>query len=346
MKLSFLFYYSLFVERSEKQCIEVNLKRNTPLIVSILICLTIMLLVFIVESIEKQRFHETLRAQTLSTLSQLRANIEKGINEGFYLTRGLIVFVATHPELDQRAFHLWAKNLLSHHNSIINIGLAPNNIISFVHPLEGNERAIGLDYTKNEKQWPAVKAAIDSQKTVVAGPVKLVQGGTAFISRTPIYIDSAESGRDKEYWGMASIVIDKDKLFRSTGFYSFGDKIQVAIRGADGLGEQGGLIDGPEKIFSQEPVLLDVLLPRGSWQLAAVPSGGWLQSSPSILWIRSFGFCLAALVAGGVFSWIRRTNQTRVKIEQSWLKAEQAGQALTKSEKRLQKILDKPLWGY
>lgn len=315
-------------------------RKKAPLTVALLVSLLVVLLLFIVEYAEKQRFLESLRAQTISSLSRLRANLEAEINKDFYLTRGLLAFVETHPTLSQETFRRWSQNLLRHRNSIINIGLAPNNVISFVYPLAGNEKALGLDYRKNRKQWPAVKAAIDSRKTVVAGPVTLVQGGSAFISRTPIYVDSPGAEGDKRYWGLASIVIDKDRLLRSAGFYSYDDNILVALRGKDGQGAGGDLIDGSVKLFSQNPVLLDVHLPEGSWQLAAVPVGGWTQISPNLYLIRGLGIGLALLLGGLVFSWINSVNRNQSKIKQAMMDAEQANRALAKNEEFLNAIIE------
>ena len=315
-------------------------KRKAPLTAALLVCLVVILLLLVVDYVEKQRLQESLRVKTIASLSTLRAELEAEINKDFYLTRGLIAFVETNPGMGQNAFHRWSRNLLRHRNSIINIALAPNNIVSFVYPLERNAKALGLDYSKNKKQWPAVKRAIDSGQTVVAGPVKLIQGGSAFISRTPIYVDSPGREGDNRYWGLASIVIDKDKLLRAAGFYTTVDDIRVALRGKDGQGAEGGLIAGPAEIFGQNPVLLSVLLPAGSWQLAAIPAGGWLQSSPNLFLIRSLGIGLAMLLGASVFYWLNALNRSHARIEQAVLDVERANNALAKNEDFLNAIIE------
>ncbi|SHJ52834.1 PAS domain S-box-containing protein [Malonomonas rubra DSM 5091] len=315
-------------------------KKTAAPLIGFLVFLLLVLLLFFVEDAEKQRYREVLRSQTTSRLSQLRAEIEAGINVDFYLTRGLIAYIATHSGLSQDSFQRWANNLLQHRHSIINIGIAPDNIVSFVYPLEGNERAIGLDYTKNKTQWPSVKQAIEAHKTVVAGPVNLVQGGVAFISRTPIYIDKGESEGDKTYWGMASIVIDKDRLLRAAGYYAFADEFQVALRGVDGKGAAGDVIEGATEIFERQPVLLDVNLPEGSWQLAAIPLGGWLQPSPRLWWFRSLGLCLAVIAGLGMYVWLVRVDRTQRKVEQAWLRAEQANKESQKQQSFLNAVIE------
>ncbi len=317
------------------------MKKNfPPIVASLFASIIVIFLVLIVEYIEKQRFQESLHVNTISQLSQIRAELEASINANFYLTRGLIAFVATHPDLDKDTFQRISSNLLRHRNFIRNIGLAPDNVLSFIHPIKGNEKALGLDYKANKKQWPAVKKVIDSHKTVVAGPVDLVQGGLAFISRTPIYIDSANADNDKKYWGLASIVIDQKQLFQAAGFSNPDLNIRIAIRGVDGLGKDGEIIDGEQKVFQEKPVVLDVHLPEGSWQLAATPQDGWEQASPFLKWIRGGGVFLVFLTGFGTFSWLYRMLQTQHKIEKARQNAEEATKKLLKNENFLTAIFE------
>lgn len=316
--------------------------KNTivPLISGVCAGLLVALLFLALDYSEKQRYQEVLHTQTINQLSQVRAKLEADVNANFYLTRGLIAIVATQPDLQQETFQRIAQYLLRHHSFIINMALAPDNIVRFVFPVEKNAKAVGLNYAENESQWPAVDRAIKSKKTVVAGPVNLVQGGAAFISRTPIYIDSDDPGMNDRYWGLASIVIDKDELFKDVGFYRNDKGMRLAIRGADGLGSNGAFIDGDRAVFQHNPVLLEVHLPEGSWQLAAVPNGGWDQASPYLLWIRVGGAFLALCTGIGIFSWINKLLQTQRKIEAAHSKAIFATNALQESENFLNAIIE------
>ena len=130
---------------------------------------------------------ERQRAETLDKLATLRAQLEGEINSTLHLTRGMIAYVATHPEVGAKDFSELASEIVSVGRHIRNIGLARNNVITHIYPLAGNEAALGLDYAKVPAQWPMVKKAMEQKGTVVAGPVNLVQGGEAFIARTPIY---------------------------------------------------------------------------------------------------------------------------------------------------------------
>ncbi len=252
----------------------------------------------------KENQLERQRSETMEKLATVRARLEGEINSTLHLTRGLTAYVATHPEVDDTEFTQLSAEIVSVGRNIRNIGLAKNNIITHMYPLAGNEAALGLEYEKNPAQWPAVKRAMELNRTVVAGPVNLVQGGRAFIARTPIYtrapgVSGILSKHRPAYWGIASIVIDMPPLFQSAGIDVDHSDIELAIRGKDGLGEKGDIFYGKEALFNAEPVLQSVILPNGSWQLAATPIGGWGVSAES-LWLPRLAGWFAALLIGGL----------------------------------------------
>ncbi len=85
--------------------------------------------------------------------------------------------------------------LLESQRNIRNLALAPDNVISDVYPRLGNEKALGLRYLDNPQQRSAVERAIQTRRTVVAGPIPLVQGGLGIVSRTPVHGHDARTFR-------------------------------------------------------------------------------------------------------------------------------------------------------
>ncbi len=258
---------------------------------------------------------ERLRSETTERPATIRARIEGEINPTQHLTRGLIAYVATHPEVDDSEFTQLATEIFSVGRNIRNIGLAKNNIITHIYPLAGNEAALGLDYKKTPKQWAAIEEAIQLKGTVVAGPVDLVQGGSAFIARTPIYTRSGVSGllhkHKPQFWGIASIVIDLPPLFQAAGISETIDGVDFAMRGKDGRGASGAQIFGNMALFNSTPVLQSVTLPNGSWQIAALPHGGWMANiEPQ--WLPRFSGWVIALIIGSLLAallWTRAINR-------------------------------------
>jgi signal transduction histidine kinase/ActR/RegA family two-component response regulator len=278
--------------------------------------------------LEQARFQENLHTRITDSLSHLRARLESEINANLHLTRGLVGLIVTHPDLSQQEFQNVSRELTRNHSHLRNIGLAPGNVISYIYPLEGNERALGLSYPDHPKQWPAVARAIQTKQTVVAGPVDLVQGGRAFISRTPVWTAATEHGGDGgNYWGIISMVINMDSLFNTAGLSSPGADIELSLRGADGLGAEGGMIYGPASLFEETPVLMEVNLPNGAWQLGGIPKGGWQQTSPTLYWIWAIGSLFAITLGLLAASWLDGQARSRQQLEQAKLAAESANRA-------------------
>ena len=206
--------------------------------------LTLSMLVLVVD-FENRRYRQELRARMTDQLSELRGRMESEINKTMYLTRGLTAFLAVNPRINASDFHAIAEEILSSKAHIRNIGLAPDNVIRYVYPVKGNETAIGLNYRNNAEQWPSVERMMRTQKTSIAGPVDLVQGGRAFIARTPVYVGKGEYAR---YWGLVSVVIDTPSLLSASGL---GEEQwnYLAIRGTDGQGSRGEVFWGDESVF-------------------------------------------------------------------------------------------------
>lgn len=312
-----------------------------PIIAALLIFCVILTIFIGLESLERQRFRETMQTRTINTLSRIRSNLETEINANFYLTRGLIAYVSTHPNMDEQAFHRLSEQILKNHNYIKNLAFAPDDIVRFVYPLHGNESAIGLNYRNNIEQWSAVARVIASGKTVIAGPIKLVQGGIAFVSRTPVFVaNDTDSQHENRYWGLASIVIEQDLLFKAAGIYNPGLDIRIAIKGKDGQGADGDMIYGDAAIFHNSPVLLPVNLPEGSWQLAAVPKEGWLAPSPYLPILRTAALIIASLIGLAFYAWLRRMERDHRSLETAWQEAKKAQIDLRLNEDFLNTVID------
>lgn len=234
----------------------------------------------------------------------IRTQIEYEINSTLNLILGLTVYVAANPELDGEEFAFIAHNLLSRTEFIRNIGLARNNVITFVYPLEGNEEALGVRYADLEDQWPAVKEAIEKRQIIVAGPLNLVQG-EAFISRIPIFLDDTS----QSYWGIASIVMAVEGFYSHAGLDLAGEKMNLALRGRDGKGAEGEVFFGDPSLFKEDAVIMPIKLPHGSWELAAAPVMGWKTPLLPQFFIRFFGYILAAITATLVLMMLKAYQQ-------------------------------------
>ena len=220
------------------------------------------------------------RLEVSDQLSALRAGLENDIYLNANLVQGLAAAVATEPNMQQQRFAALAGQLFQGRNQLKNIGGAPDLVIRMIYPLSGNERAIGLDYSKNEDQRKAAMQARDTGRMILAGPLDLVQGGRALIARIPVFtVASPES--PSRFWGLLSTVIDLDRLYADAGVLNAERKLNLAIRGRDGTGSTGDFFYGDSSIVGRSPVSATVSLPNGSWELLALPKNGWPTASPN-----------------------------------------------------------------
>lgn len=264
-------------------------------IAAFLTSMAVFLVFLYIDRLETEKLHQAERIEVLRKMEIVKSAIEGSINTNTALTYSMVAYISTHHDISQSYFDLMAKALMIYDPFIRNIGVAKDNIISHMYPLKGNEKALGLNYMKNEKQKASVLRAMESRKTVVAGPVNLVQGGVGLITRTPIYLTPAggEIGSG-QYWGIASVVINMNPLFEAAGVLNNKD-LMIAIRGKDSTGREGEIFFGEKAIFDSHPALLNINFPVGSWQMAAVPIEGWHVMPHSHGWFIGGGIAICLL---------------------------------------------------
>jgi diguanylate cyclase (GGDEF)-like protein len=230
----------------------------------------------------RQVAEQALRADVAKEVNLIRARLEGNINGNLQLVRGLVATIVTEPGMNQARFAQLTASLLREGTQIRNIAGAPGLVISLMYPMQGNERAVGLDYRKDARQRQAVLRARDTRKLVLAGPVDLKQGGQGFIGRFPVFL--REGQPREEFWGIVAAVIDVQKLYRDSGMLDERLPIDIALTGKDGLGRSGSRFYGSAQVALDDPVTAEVSLPTGSWQIAAVPKSGW-DVTPANTWL-------------------------------------------------------------
>lgn len=318
--------------------------RLLPYIAALSAGMVVLAGVFSIDRSEGKRFRESNRADVLHQLSTVRAKLEGALNSRLFLARGLVAYVSNHPEIDQAEFERLAKVLVSQQTGIGSVALYRDSIVTHIYPFKGHQAAIGFDPSSVPEERAAIQRAINSRKTVIAGPVNLVEGGVGFINRTPVFLSPAneppETGR---YWGLAGVIVDRDTIFQEAGLINLGNQeknlplshqqVEFALRGKDGLGEKGEVFFGNGAIFRKNPVILEVKLPNGYWQVAAIPVGGWQKQAPISQWLRIGGGISAVLTSILVYIWVRSPEHLRRAVQR-------ATKALKESETKYRELIE------
>ena len=249
-------------------------KTNVPALLALLVVIA----GWVVAETQARNNHiQAQRASITAQMAVLRADLEGAVNGPIQLVRGLIATIETEPDMDQTRFTQLASRLIDNQRLLRNVAAAPNMIIQMMYPIVGNEQAIGLDYSRIAEQRDAALRVRDLGDLVLAGPVDLVQGGQGFIGRFPVYVPDSDGAL--VFWGLVSAVMDLEVLYAQAGLDD-ALPFSVTLTGRDATGAQGLRFFGPELTPEDAPVLSNVQLPTGSWQIAALPHGGWQAHPP------------------------------------------------------------------
>lgn len=141
-----------------------------------------------------------------------------------------------------------------------NVALAPNGVVQYVYPLEGNEPLIGYSL------WEAAAPSAEAVETLRKGrvhitpPIDLVQGGRGMNISLPVNLP----GQDKS-WGIAAIVVDTDKLVASFSLKDFvAHQVEYALDFENLYGEYENLVSSGEVKY---PVYYEFKTENMQWRL-------------------------------------------------------------------------------
>jgi diguanylate cyclase (GGDEF)-like protein len=229
-------------------------------------------------------------------LAIVRSRIEAVIVTDMYLLNGMSTQVAIDPKGSPEDWNKIADSIIQDGAHIQLIGIAKDDVLSFVYPLEGNEGILGIDYRDHPEQWLSVDLARQLGQTFISGPFELFQGGWALITRTPIFMDPPFN---HQYWGVSSAVISLDSLLKDVGALQLESHYKLAIRGFNSGGKSGSVFYGDSEVFSHAFATEMANFPYGGWYLALSGQENILMDVPwqRIYVVRIIGYSLLVLLA-------------------------------------------------
>ena len=204
-------------------------------------------------------------------------------------------------------FEELAGQMIAVYGGIENLQLAPGGVVRHIHPIAGNEAAIGHDLLADEARRAEATATIASRQLTLAGPFDLRQGGTGLIGRYPVFRAAADG---EEFWGFANVLLRLDAVIEASGLLDLrqdGYAFELERREA---GSGRSLPVARAGALTVEPQRVRIRVPNGEWTLAVAPVTGWRDGMrESIRW------GLAALVAGlaGVVAWMAGRQPARLR---------------------------------
>lgn len=258
----------------------------------LLAMLVVLFHLYVEQSVTEQR--ELTRNTLLNDrLSVVRYQLESSLTNNLSLINGLAAFIASNPDFSLLEFETYARTVLAREPALVNLAAAPELVVQYVYPMEGNERVIGLNYRDVPEQRDQALQVVEQGMMIIAGPVNLVQGGVAFIGRAPVYILS-ESG-EEQLWGIVSAPILAESVYRQAGLAEPVEGMEIAIRAVNDVAVSPAFF-GDDTLFENAGVLTMPVVAGGSqWQIAAIPTTPALTAFEQ--WLFRLGSLIVLLLA-------------------------------------------------
>jgi PAS domain S-box-containing protein len=194
-----------------------------------------------------------------------------------------------------------AKKIKQTNPSVDELALVEGEIITYVYPLAGNEKALGHNIFKDSNQNRQVFETLRKNQLTFSGPNKLVQGGMGIIARQPIYIDG-------KYFGLATAVLNPARAFQKVilnSEYSY----QVSKTNPHTGAEDFFLPQSKTFILSSA---VSVTLNEGGWKIYVCYSKRQNFSQFNFILLGLFGVMLSFF--GGFLVWHIMSQPERLKV--------------------------------
>ena len=241
---------------------------SSPLYIfpAIIFAVSLVLGLFLVDS-SRVAWDSEQSLSVSDTVSTQAANFERRLSRSLsstYILKSLLEL--NHGELPE--FERHAQSIIDTLGGITNLQLAPNGVIDRIYPLDGHEKALGLNILRDDQRSAEANLAAKTGDLTLAGPFKLIQGGTAVIGRNPVYIQTGSN--EKHFWGFASALIYLDELLEATELNQLKDKgyLYQLTRISPNGSEEVISSNDPDAFNQLHPLITrTITVPNGKWEL-------------------------------------------------------------------------------
>lgn len=283
-----------------------------------------------------------LRDEVRQELLLIRAGLNSAIDAGVSQARGLARDISAEPNMTYERFAYLADQISGHNSAIKNVAFAPNLVVTMVYPFEGNSGAIGLDYRNEEAQRDAVLFARDTGQALFVGPVDLVQGGSGFIARLPVFNDANETS---EFLGILSVVIGTEALYVASGLDRLSQDLDISIASISTADTAKGPFFGAPEVLRRSPESIELAIMDTVWRISATPRDGWNRGAND-----QFGFdfliATSSLVVIGLSGLANYYSRRRMIIYSRLRERESALRRVTRRLDLALKTSEIGIWEY
>ncbi len=194
-------------------------------------------------------------------------------NQNISLLSGFSAYIQMKDDFTDDDINIYLDYLLRDRmDQIRNVGIFKDTTIFWMYPLEGNESAIGVDFSKVPGQAEQLKKVKETLQPLFVGPVDLVQGGVGFIVRVPLIKNDA-------YWGMVSIVLKADQAFGFIEDHELENRVIYLITQPDA---PENVVYGDKKVLGMKPLKFTAKASIGGWDVYIARKMDGITTGPTI----------------------------------------------------------------
>lgn len=209
---------------------------------------------------EEAIVHDSL--QNSGTL--LAQEIQRNISNGIFATETLNTLLLIN-NFDTSNFDNWGHRIVRISSVASTVELAPDGIVSYIYPLEGNEGAIGHNLLKDEKRNKGALKAIQSRKLTFIGPVKLIQNGKyAVIARKPIFIEKYGA---ENFWGFTIALLHVDDILPDSISLLEQKGVFLQLEGDNPDTKETSILFKSKNWNGDDYISIKIEVPNGEWIL-------------------------------------------------------------------------------
>lgn len=179
-------------------------------------------------------------------------------------------------------------------DSIQNIQIAPNGVVTEIYPKEGNESG-KIDLINDSDRGEISRYARDNDTVIMQGTFKLKQGGYGIAVRNPVYLEN-ENGQ-KSFWGFTIVILKVPEIFSESveALSNFGFKYSLQ-KCASPWDDTYEWVYGSKKELN-DPVIYDFDVYRDKWRLEILPKSGFYNNS-NLIYMFIGGVIIVLLLTG------------------------------------------------
>lgn len=212
-----------------------------------------------------------------SEVELVTKELENLINTQVFKSKGLSSYYIQYPNATLDDLHHYSEILFDDSISVLRSAtLIKDTTIFFIHPMKGNEKAIGVDLSTIAGQSQDVLKVKSTLTTMVTGPVDLLQGGKGIIIRIPIL--SHMNTSEVHYVGQMSVVIDYNLLLTTSKFNQLMDKYHLQLIENSNSSIEKIIYSNTDDTF-EDSKNYSLNLTNMKWVIKYAPKNGWNGSS-------------------------------------------------------------------